>query len=101
VVPRDEGAKIISSCSLESLESGARGKRGNTARGNPRLCSFSFSGRITGQLQKKEERLEPSFVGFRSLVERLAVRARCGRAAGRHQARMDQEVIFAVFAFLP
>ena len=35
-------------------KSGAREKRWNAARRHQRLCSFSFSGRMTGHLQKKE-----------------------------------------------
>jgi hypothetical protein len=38
------------------LESGAREKRWNTARRHPRLCSFSFSGRMTGHPAKKSKK---------------------------------------------
>jgi hypothetical protein len=43
---------------MESLESGAREKRWNTARRHARLCSFSFSGRMTGHPAKKKEKRE-------------------------------------------
>jgi len=54
---------------MESLESGAREKRWNTARRHVRLCSFSFSGHMTGHPAKREKR------------EREAL-ARDGAAAG-------------------
>src|ERR1700719_96942 len=59
VVPRD--ASLQKSCPpapMESLESGAREKRWNTARRHAGLCSFSFSGRMTGHRQNKREKRE-------------------------------------------
>jgi hypothetical protein len=56
-VPRGAVAKIISSAQLWNLvESGAREKRWNTARRHARLCSFSFSGRMTGHTAKKKRK---------------------------------------------
>jgi hypothetical protein len=55
-VQRDDGRKIISSATSESLDSGAREKRWNIARGHTGLCSFSFSGRMAGHSAEREKK---------------------------------------------
>jgi hypothetical protein len=54
VVPREEGAKIISSRTSESLESGAREKRGNTARGTHGCAVFLFPDASPDTCKKKK-----------------------------------------------
>ena len=92
VVPRDEGAKIISSRTSESLDP-ERGRNAEILLAGTHGCAvFLFPDASPDTCKKRSNvRTELGRIPEPALVKRLGVLDRRGRAAGRHRRELTRK----------